>query len=725
MMSKSRYPSWTVLEIYNAITNGDSSKVYVPIYQRGTCWGKEKEIKLIDSLRRGFPIGTLLFYNYPAPNDDKYTLVDGLQRCNTIKRYIERPMDFITAVDLDNDIVKELTESFKLIEEDVIAYLLDCIKDINDFSNIQYSDFADAFIDRAEMLDVDSKTVRKILEPLLVSLATNYKEICAKDIPIVIYSGSVEELNMVFTRINEKPVPLTDYEIYAASWPSEPKIAVKNSLLLDEVLAKYDAIHDAGFTLEKYDREKIRSSSSVTYYEFVYGISRLISKQYEILDFCGEDSQANSKETKINNIGFGLVNVCLGGKSKKDIAYLYEKIARIDVNAFECALVESIEYVNACIAPLIRFKSNARGKRKPFHSQYQIMSMISCVYKMMYDENICKKESWDQKKDKLTKTLVQHYIYDIVMNKWTTGGTKTLYNQTNEDGLSIPISYDSFENALDYYYRDSCERKESRNVKPVEAEEIILLNCIYLNEFNALDQLDSGYYDVEHIATKKQMGDLIKKTDSVGLPLSCFSNLCFLPEYVNRTKKEKTFYQDEKYREVVALETVEKKYSFTKEEDLNWLNEEYTKDNSERLKENYLHFLDERYEIQKEKIMTMLCTFAGVEKTEKAIVDISCKPSLPDKNLKVGEFILTAMTCLSESSFRLSEDIIEKLCDKVWCSKNMGTYMPYLAKEGSDFNKKRYYKRTLLFSGKRYYLNAQLTEKAKHREKFIVWYDSL
>ena len=56
-----------------------------------------------------------------------------------------------------------------------------------------------------------------------------------------------------------------------------------------------------------------------------------------------------------------------------------------------------------------------------------------------------------------------------------------------------------------------------------------------------MDQLSIDKFDVEHIAPKEQMRKLIEACKGEGLPISCIANLCYLPEYVNRSKKDRNF----------------------------------------------------------------------------------------------------------------------------------------------------------------------------------------
>ena len=57
--------NWTLSELAKAIdTNQDKKdkRIVVPMFQRGERWNTKQEMKFIDSLKRGFPVGTMLFF---------------------------------------------------------------------------------------------------------------------------------------------------------------------------------------------------------------------------------------------------------------------------------------------------------------------------------------------------------------------------------------------------------------------------------------------------------------------------------------------------------------------------------------------------------------------------------------------------------------------------------------------------------------------------------------
>ena len=162
-------------------------------------------------------------------------------------------------------------------------------------------------------------------------------------------------------------------------------------------------------------------------------------------------------------------------------------------------------------------------------------------------------------------------------------------------------------------------RRESSKVSNPKEIEYVMLNTIYLNTFTAMDQLDVNKFDVEHIATKGKMKEKINSSSGDGLPLSHFANLCYLPEYTNRSKGSKHFYEDEAYlnKSKVSLGEIEEKYSFTFKEDLEFLGIDYGKEDFSVLKEFYIEFLKNRSEILKKKFLESLGFVVDENKEEQ------------------------------------------------------------------------------------------------------------
>ena len=326
--------------------------------------------------------------------------------------------------------------------------------------------------------------------------------------------------------------------------------------------------------------------------------SELVEK-YDILAF-----NKNLAEDTVNPLAFELVNACLNDTDR--IKTLYQNLYALDVNAFETALYKSIEFVRDSILVITKFKGNSRNANKIFPSKYQILSMISTTFKEMYAgvDFTQFSDTWQERRQKIARNLVQYYVYDIITNYWSEGGTGKIHSAAKPNRYMIEIPSRAWMVALDGFFERSMLRAEKKNIANPRSEEYVILNCIYLKTFTAMDQLSIDRFDVEHIAPKEQMRKLIEACDGDGLPISCIANLCYLPEYVNRSKGAKNFYQDKKYLQHIDLSEVESKYSFTESDDLEWMDMPYEKpEDFAVLREYYTDYCAKRFD----KLKHLLC----------------------------------------------------------------------------------------------------------------------
>lgn len=349
------------------------------------------------------------------------------------------------------------------------------------------------------------------------------------------------------------------------------------------------------YTVHGYSQNEMRKNQEVNAFEYLFGLGKYLSDKFDILHF-----NTKISDDEVNPIAFELVNACLNDSDK--IKLLYKNVYSLDINSFEKALIKAIVFVSESIAVITKFKGNIHKNNKPFHAKYQILSMISTSFKEMFDDGNYLEVSpnWCNKKISISKNLVQYYVYDIITNYWSEGGTSKIHSAAKPNRYLEKITGRAWAVALDSFFEKSMRRVEVTKVANPGDEEYVLLNCIYLKSFTAMDQLSLEKFDVEHIATKEQMKQHIKACKGTSLPISCISNLCYLPEYVNRSKGKKNSYQDKKYLQKVSLEEIEKKYSFTKPEDLEWMDMPYEKaEDFSVLKEYYTEFCVKRFEVMK------------------------------------------------------------------------------------------------------------------------------
>lgn len=614
--------NWTLQDLSSALQDmhKDNKKIVVPMFQRGKRWSKGQEQKFIDSLIKGYPVGTMLFYETYEDNKRTYILVDGLQRGNSIKKYIMNPTEFFYDSSISDEFCAKISALLNLSNDDgytkIRSILTEFIKSQKTFKNLQYFNVAKAIADEFNAGFDPIGQIIEIITAFFEERQDLYDRIASTVIPVVVYNGDENNLPEIFDRINSQGTPLDQYEVYAAAWPVKQRYSIANGEIVEAVIRKYDSFTEDDFQIHGYNREEMRTNKQVNAFEYLFGLGKHLVEKYSILAF-----NKNIAEDTVNPISFELVNACLNDSDK--IKTLYKNLSEIDINAFEQALYEAIEFVASAISVVTRFKGNSRHTDKVFHSKYQIMSMISTSFKEMYVNNdyTKKADDWAEKKSIILKNLLQYYVYDIITNYWSEGGTGKIHAAAKPNRYMIDISSRAWMVALDGFFERSMLRAESKKVANPKSEEYVILNCIYLNTFTAMDQLSVDKFDVEHIAPKEQMRKLIESCGGDGLPISCIANLCYLPEYVNRSKRDKNFYQDKKYLHHINLSEVENKYSFTESEDLEWMDMPYESlEDFSVLKEYYTDYCVKRFD----KLKHLFCesmgiTYEVVEKAEEVV----------------------------------------------------------------------------------------------------------
>lgn len=599
-MAGCKTENWTVKDLSDALQNNhkDGKRIVVPMFQRGQRWKKNQQQTFIDSLIKGYPVGTLLFYEKYEDNQWNYILVDGLQRGNCIRNYMTNPTEFFYDDNISDktceDILSIIGDNNKDSYIKIKNLLTEYIKKQKSFKNIQFFDIACQIckcFSQSNDYDKISKII-SIITDFFEDKQNLYESISATNIPVNVYSGPEDTLPDIFERINSKGTPLDQYEIYAASWPQNNKFYINNTEIVEYVIKKYDTLIDDGYAIHNYNKEDMRSSKRLNSFEYLFGLSKYLVNKYDILSF-----SKNITDDTVNPFAYELTNACLNDTDR--IRILYKSLENIDINAFEKALTTAIDFVADSISVITNFKGNSRNTHKIFHSKYQIISMISTIFKEMYHNGDYTRftDTWTNKKDTLSKSLIQYYIYDIITKYWSEGGASKIHAVSRNNRYASELSGRTWAVALDSFFEKSMQRTEKKNVPNPKSEEFVILNCIYAKTFTAMDQLSIDKFDIEHIAPKEQMRKLIESCNGEGLPISCIANLCYLPESTNRRKGAKNFYQDKKYLSFIDLKDVENKYSFTDESDLEWMDVPYDKhEDFLVLRDYYNEYLTKRFE---------------------------------------------------------------------------------------------------------------------------------
>ena len=218
----------------NLFTYINDGRIKIPVFQRDFVWGKPQTAKLIDSILKGFPIGTFIFWKTkerlrhmrnignaelkePPAGDSVQYVLDGQQRITSLYAVrqgvrIDRNNEKIDYTDIAIDLGKKTTEDEIVLLDD--AHGKDCC------------------ISVSMLLTADIGTLNKKF-PQYISKIDHYRR------RLLTYHFSVIEINEypidiaceIFTRINTSGKNLTLFEIMVAKTYDQGKF---------DLAARYD-----------------------------------------------------------------------------------------------------------------------------------------------------------------------------------------------------------------------------------------------------------------------------------------------------------------------------------------------------------------------------------------------------------------------------------------------------------------------------------------------------
>ena len=222
-----------------------------------------------------------------------------------------------------------------------------------------------------------------------------------------------------------------------------------------------------------------------------------------------------------------------------------------------------------------------------------------------------------------------------------------------------------------------------------------------------------------------QTKKFIKVTNGEGLPISHIANLCYLPEFENRSKGSKNFYQDTNYlsKAGTTIETIEEKYSFTSKPDLEFMDLEYQDGDFDILRLYYVdEFLANRNKIVRKKFLESL-GFENAEEVVAPVQEIQSETVFNEqyyRTTKIGHLVRETFNYLSRNGY-FSDVDVKNLKNKDYSLKELGVAYPVLLEMDQDPHDSRgtmrYYKDFVEINGHKYYLTSEWFE---HDRKLVV-----
>ena len=597
----------------------EDGKIIIPTYQRGIVWKHSKRKDFINTIFKGNPFGVVLLYE----KDDKYEVVDGLQRLSTMKAYMDTPLDFYGVNDsidgeelLDAITEKKLKSNGKKVTEkallserkklkkkligyvkqqgkpkavDVWKYLAEEIGfDLNDMECFsKFSDFYEKFLELLKFPNIL--------------------------IPAIVYTGPYDELPDVFQRLNTGSVKLTKYEIFASMW-NEDHYVITDDEIIEKVIDKYVKLAEASTFDVNFSEYDIKNNG-ITFFEYCYAVSEILNdetKDYSVL-FPGEKKSTDPT-------GFELLALICGLSVNKASSLIEKKYLGKKNPQFLIQLKNSIvDCVSFLYESLKDWIIDIKNSPIPNESTYQMYHMILSIYKNTYDIDLENKTITRKNEDDITewrssfkRFANKHYLVDNLTKYWSknrqVSDLDNLIN--NSDVLNKYTNRVSRESLSDAFNEYCADLREKALTRAIDNSSKLFLNYLYklmikedrnresyFQQKETPDGKNGVYFDIEHITPVAKFDD-----NKMKLPISALGNLCYLPVKDNRSKREKTIYQYADERPSLVFDDQFKStIDYPSREDFEFL--DYA---PEEFNKSYLKLVDKREASIKDKLVNLM-----------------------------------------------------------------------------------------------------------------------
>lgn len=531
------------------------NNVVLPEFQRKLVWSKNDKINFIETISKGYPFGAILVYKY---DDDKYSLIDGLQRFTTIKDYQKNPENYLKMDDILENHILPLIKGYDIAS---ISYKDKLIKNLslglkefvqkssqdNKFNLIVLFETLNNYLEEDYKFTSDDLIKLQLVLDKIEAKLKEYVDIDSIVVPTIIYTGSQTDLANVFENLNRGGKKLSKYQVFAAQWAhytiklSDGKM---NKKVLEHVISYYLKLRDSReLPIENFDEIEMNKSKEINLSELCFALGQIILESMPLFWDSENDDLANQ-------IGYSSLAIVLGisNKNLNDISKHYEILKNTEFIEDLFSNIESTyEELNNTFKPYFKYPSaNDEYYGKQLAKDFQILSFFGSLWKEKYEilnkedcinVRLKHKEKYSVKFKKIKNNLIYYFIFQTVTNKWSGSGDTKLDNiiLNNEESYLMPIEQTRFENALLDWY-DEQTKKNSINVEKIS--KFLYLVCMNVNLVNFKNES----HDVEHVISK----EFIRQTGNQ-LPGGVLGNLMILDRNNNRSKKENNLYDNLKF----------------------------------------------------------------------------------------------------------------------------------------------------------------------------------
>lgn len=557
---------WSLAQIKEHLAeeaNGATYFIQIPKFQRSYVWKESQIKKLVDSIYKGFPIGSLLAFKTDESRDGKVViqLVDGLQRVTSISRFLSAPMKYAPIEELlEEDYLAKISSI--LFGSDDPESKLQATSRIRQWfasvESLEYGEHYNARLLAQSLAGEDEEAFRNLsafffgseaADRLLGRVLQNLREVREYKVPVNLYTGPIENVPTIFERINSQGASLSKYEILAASW-SLTEVAVTNQDVLEAIAAKYRVLINQGYEVEGFDDSGDMENAEYNLYEYLFGLGKVLAKNFPTLFHSSDSDDENSP------VAFQIFTVALQLPVAK-MGQLAAEMPRgldgkIDVSRLEAAVLEACKKVESALAQHLSLRLNEQNLGPSGISQNQAISYVTSFLANCYGEDF---STFDRDKaKKLEKNIPAHFLIDILRGSWSGSGDSTLFERTwnlsdspqAEQGKKKyspsahylqGINGSALKNSFNLWHAEQLEAKQTQRVRyPKDFKPV--LKFIYSSLVSSLE--DKGVeFELEHVYPVKVLKQIIVEEGLDGLPMAAVGNLMLLPKETNRNKQAK------------------------------------------------------------------------------------------------------------------------------------------------------------------------------------------
>lgn len=198
----------------------NTGKLRLPLFQRPFIWGKKDVISFLDSIYKGYPIGSVLLWN-GGGKKIKYATIIGGKEINLIKENTENPLYIVDGQQrltslyccLNDEFKSDLSWSYYFdLRNEIFVHSTDIKDDLSYYLDLKSLSKTTSFLREANRImhaTNDDKLVEKA--EYLSDKIRNYKMAT-----IVLEGGSLDEIVEIFSRLNFMGKSITQAQIVYA-----------------------------------------------------------------------------------------------------------------------------------------------------------------------------------------------------------------------------------------------------------------------------------------------------------------------------------------------------------------------------------------------------------------------------------------------------------------------------------------------------------------------------